>query len=502
MQSTCHKIKNPNKNGENDILKKIEIQVSNSSFGVVIKTSKQPSIGRIISIGIKIITIHLFLMNGLFLSIIVSILSLGAKSGDEKTNNAPVINRAINECAQAGGGVVIVPKGEFTTGSIYLKSGVKLRLERGAVLKGSKHLSDYTPLQTTVDLSKYESGQGSVNHNSATDSQWSLAMIFGIEIKNSGIEGEGIIDGNNIRNSRGEEGMRGPHTVLLASCKDCKFDGFELRNSANYAFLGYQLTNSSFTHLQIRGGWDGIHIRGAQDVKIERCQFYTGDDAIAGGYWSNMKIRDCMINSSCNGIRMIMPSVGLDVAHCTFYGPGKYEHITSHRTNSEAAINLEPGAWGKAPGRMDDIHVHHCRISRVLTPFCVTLGEDNTCGRIVLNDIVAKDITRMALSVKSWGKAPTNQVVMRHCDMEFDGIDDANLPAWFENRPTSEWPVFPSWGMYFRNVEEVDAKDVTLRVKGKDYRKAYICEKVGKENLSQGVKLHSTYYNRRGVCQR
>lgn len=428
-------------------------------------------------------------MYGLILTVIVSILSLGAKSGDENVDNAPVINNAINQCANAGGGVVVVPEGEFTTGSIYLKSGVKLRLERGAVLKGSQRLSDYAPLKTTEDLSQYESGEGSVNHNSATDPQWSMAMIFGVGLNNSGIEGEGVIDGNNVRNNLGEEGMRGPHTILLAACKNCKFDGFEVKNAANYAFLGYRIQHSDFTNLQIRGGWDGIHIRGAENVKIERCKIYTGDDAIAGGYWKNMKIRQCLLNSSCNGIRMIMPSIGMEVAHCEFYGPGDYEHITSHRTNSEAAINLEPGAWGKAPGRMDRIHIHHNVIRRMLTPLSVTLGDDNTCGKIRINNITAKDITRMALSVKSWGTAHTDNVVMRHCDMEFDGIDDKNLPAWFENRPTSEWPVFPSWGMYFRNVGKVKAKGVILRVKGKDYRKAYICDQVDNENLSNGVHI-------------
>lgn len=106
----------------------------------------------------------------------------------------------------------------------------------------------------------------------------------------------------------------------------------------------------------------------------------------------------------------------------------------------------------------------------------VTLGDDNSCGKIIISNLTTRDITRMALSVKSWGKVPTDQVILRRCNLEFRGIDDEKLPAWFENRPTSEWPVFPSWGMYFSNVKEVKAKDITLRVKVKDYRKAYIWE--------------------------
>ena len=128
---------------------------------------------------------------------------------------------------------------------------------------------------------------------------------------------------------------------------------------------------------------------------------------------------------------------------------------------------------------MDRIVIKRNRVREVLTPLCVTLSEDNTCGRIVIEDMVAHGITRMAMSVKSWGNAPTEKVVMRRCDLEFDGIDDPNLPAWFEGRSTSEWPVFPCWGMYFRNVGLVYINNVTLRLKGVDYRVPYMCHNVG-----------------------
>ena len=419
----------------------------------------------------------------MLLSVVVSIVSFGAVADNDSVNNAECINRAIDSCASLGGGVVTVPEGVFTTGSIYLKSGVTLRLERGAVLKGSARIEDYAPLVTTLDLSEYESGRGTVNYNSATDPQWSLAMVFAVGADNAGIEGEGIIDGNDVRNPLGEEGMRGPHTVLLAGCGNVTFKDFTVRNSANYAFLGYRLDNALFDRLHINGGWDGIHLRGVDDVTISRCEMHTGDDAIAGGYWRGMKIENNMLNSSCNGIRMIMPADGLYVTGNEIYGPGEFEHITSHRTNSEAAIHLQPGGWGSAPGRVDNVVIKDNSVRGVLTPLCVTLSEDNTAGTITVENLVARDVTRMAMSVKSWGSALTDRVVMRHCDMEFLGIDDPGLPAWFEGKPTSEWPVFPVWGMYFRNVKDVSVSEVVLRVKGKDYRDAYMCDNVGRQKI-------------------
>lgn len=418
-------------------------------------------------------------MTNILLTIVVGILSLGAVPDNEQVNNAGAINRAIELCSIQGGGVVTVPQGTFTTGTIYLKDNVHLRLEDGAILKGSPRLIDYESLKTSLDLSKYESGQGTVNYNSATDPEWSKAMIFAVGVTNSGIEGNGTIDGNDVRNPKGEEKMRGPHTIIMAGCKNLKFQDFTVQNSANYAFLAYKIEKSTFKRLNIRGGWDGIHIRGCKNVEICDCNIHTGDDALAGGYWENTTIRRCILNSSCNGIRMIMPSTDVEVADCNIYGPGTFKHITSGKTSSDAAINIEPGAWGKAPGRLDNIRIRRVIARTVLTPLSVTLGDDNSLGTITVEDLTAYDITRMAMSVKSWGnKAFADKVKIRRAVLEFRGIDDPNLPGWFSTHGTNEWPVFPCWGLYLRNVKNADLRDVTLTVKGKDYRTELIKDNV------------------------
>lgn len=194
-----------------------------------------------------------------------------------------------------------------------------------------------------------------------------------------------------------------------------------------------------------------------------------------------MLITHCKLNSSCNGIRMIMPSTDVEVSWCNIYGPGRYKHITSGKTSSDAAINIEPGAWREAPGRLDNIVISHVDAVCVLTPLSVTLGDDNSLGRIVVEDMSATGITRMAMSVKSWGeKAFSDRVTIRRCNLEFIGIDDPDLPAWFEGRPTSEWPVFPCWGLYLRNVKSAKLTKVSFTVNGKDYRKSVICHSVGR----------------------
>src|ERR1700689_1913054 len=55
------------------------------------------------------------------------------------------IRQAIAACAAAGGGRVVIPRGDFLTGAIHLKSGVALHLDEGATLRFSRDPKHYLP---------------------------------------------------------------------------------------------------------------------------------------------------------------------------------------------------------------------------------------------------------------------------------------------------------------------------------------------------------------------
>src|SRR4051812_43505998 len=75
------------------------------------------------------------------------ITSFGAIA-DGKTMNTTAIQKAIDECAGNGGGVVVVPKGVFISGAVFLKQGVALLIEKDGVLKGSANRTDYPQVKT------------------------------------------------------------------------------------------------------------------------------------------------------------------------------------------------------------------------------------------------------------------------------------------------------------------------------------------------------------------
>ncbi len=56
--------------------------------------------------------------------------------GDGATKDTAAFQKALDDCAAAGGGEVLVPAGNYLIGSIALKSNTTLRLEKDANLIG------------------------------------------------------------------------------------------------------------------------------------------------------------------------------------------------------------------------------------------------------------------------------------------------------------------------------------------------------------------------------
>ncbi len=416
---------------------------------------------------------------------VCDIRKFGAK-GDGKTLNTQAINAAIEACNARGGGVVLVPKGVFVTGTIHLKDNVRLYLEADAVLRATADLDRYESYVPTKDISRFDSGGGGQNANNSRDARWNRALILGVGLKNFAIEGEGTIDGCHVFDPRGEEKMRGPHTIIVAESRNFSMENITVNNAANYAFMAYEIENCTFRGLSINEGWDGIHIRGGKNIVIRDCEFHTGDDAIAGGYWDNMSISDCHINTACNGIRMIMPSTDLTIAHCDFQGPGRYPHRTSRelrRTNMQSAILLQPGGWGRAVGDMDDIHIHDIRIDSVTNPIMMVLNEGNEAGDILVERVTATRITFAAASAESWRGGRFDKLVFRDISYSYAGNDNAALRELKVGQPPADSRQLPCWGWYLRNVRDVLFENVSLTFDGEETRPALWFDNVGRATL-------------------
>lgn len=218
-----------------------------------------------------------------------SITDFGA-TGDGKTLNTKAINRAIDSCHTHGGGTVLVPAGEFVSGTVFLKSNVTLYLEAGAVLRGSSNLADY---------------QAGERH---------YGLLYAYNCKNISIKGEGTIDGNSdvfmdmnrmhnfvdfdkqyIR--QGESYLDGSTDgpcfyvkrpgmmIVLMNCEQVELSGLKLINSPSWTVRLGECAYVCVQGITIRNNpfvpnSDGIHCTTSRNVTISDCNIVAGDDAI------------------------------------------------------------------------------------------------------------------------------------------------------------------------------------------------------------------------------
>ncbi len=392
-------------------------------------------------------------------------------AGDGKTLDTVAINKAVEACAQAGGGQVRFGPGRYLSATVHLKSRVTLLLEPGAVLVGAPDPNSYQQPRVPDFMPEARWGR------------WHRALILGEGLEDIGIAGGGVIDGNKVFDPRGEERMRGPHTFVFVNCKNVTVRDVSFVDSANYAIFFQISDHVDIRNVKFTGGWDGVHWRGAperpcRDVSITNCRFYTGDDCIAGRYWEDTVISDCIINSACNGIRLIGPAKRLIIRDCLFYGPGLHPHRTSNRYNMLAGINLQPGAWDATKGELDDVFISDVAMTNVTTPFHFMMKPGNTAGRITVTRASATGVYRAACSVESWAETPFKDVVFRDVDIEFEGGGAADAVAREVKSPGVDARPLPAWGFYARNVERLTLEDVRLTCKKPDLRPVMICEDV------------------------
>ena len=111
----------------------------------------------------------------------VNIKDMGAK-GDGVSDDLPVLQQAIDETSERGGGRVIVPEGTYyLAGPVNLKSYVDLHLEEGSRLLFSPNPEDYPTVH-----SRWE-GTELMNYS---------AFVYAYEQHDIAITGTGTIDGN------------------------------------------------------------------------------------------------------------------------------------------------------------------------------------------------------------------------------------------------------------------------------------------------------------------
>ena len=114
-----------------------------------------------------------------FKNVFYNIINFGAIA-DGKTICTLSFEKAIKTCTESGGGIVVVPKGKFLTGSIHLENNVNLHLEEGAEILFTTNPNDYPLVHTSFE------GLELMNYS---------PLIYAYKKNNIAITGKGILNG-------------------------------------------------------------------------------------------------------------------------------------------------------------------------------------------------------------------------------------------------------------------------------------------------------------------
>jgi len=292
---------------------------------------------------------------------------------DGKTDCTASIAKAIDACAEKGGGRVVIPAGEFLTGPIHLKSNVNLHLETNSVLKFSTDPKAYLP----VVLTRFE-GTECYNYS---------PLIYALGQKNIAVTGEGMLDGqadssnwlawkktgkrvklmkmsdDNVpveQRQFGEGDDLRPDFIEFNCCRNVMVEGVKIRRSPMWEIHPLLCTNVTVRGVDIYSHGannDGCDPESCRDVLIDKCIFDTGDDCIA-------------IKSGRNddGRRIGLPAVNLVIRNCTM-----------RDGHAGTAIGSE------ISGSCSNVFVENCEMSSTNLVCALRLKSNSVHGGVIQN---------------------------------------------------------------------------------------------------------------------
>ncbi|WP_051620990.1 glycoside hydrolase family 28 protein [Paenibacillus sp. UNC451MF] len=248
---------------------------------------------------------------------IVSIKDFGAV-GDGVAKDTASIQAAIDHCFEQGGGTVVVPKGEYLSGTVMIKSFVNLHLEPAARIVSSMEEQDFVAPKTagSEDLF-YSEGQGK------------NALICARHAEKVSITGLGIIDGRGEHFLEPEDGVSDyvllplggfrPKLIDFEGCTDVLFRDVTLYRASSWGLHMTGCNRVNINGIKILGQQrgpnnDGIDPDCCKDVHISDCHIETGDDCIVVkttkngaeryGACENITVTNCTLVTHDSGVKI------------------------------------------------------------------------------------------------------------------------------------------------------------------------------------------------------
>ncbi len=217
----------------------------------------------------------------------------------------------IEEVFAQGGGVIYFPKGEYVLSTVFLRSGIKIELEKGAVIWGAESFYDYAP-EEKLDYPLYQDPSHSFFH---------CSMFVAIDCEDIAIYGEGTIDMRSVWDEDNVRNIvhRGPKCIALKNCQRISITHLTILNVTDLAVYFAGCEDVEIAYLKLRVYIDGISPDCSKRVYIHDCEVECGDDGIVfkSSYTLNrldicedITVKNCRVKSRCNAIKFGTESNG------------------------------------------------------------------------------------------------------------------------------------------------------------------------------------------------
>lgn len=195
------------------------------------------------------------------------------------------IQKVIDLAASNGGGVIVIPRGTYLSGSLFFKQGTHLYVEEGGTLKGSDRIANFKILETRIE------GQ---------TCKYFSALVNADGIDGFVIAGKGTINGDGrhyweefwIRRQWNREctnkDAQRPRLTYISNCKNVTVQDVHLINSPFWTNHIYKSERARYIDCYIYAptsgikapSSDAIDIDVCHDVLVHGCYMNVNDDAV------------------------------------------------------------------------------------------------------------------------------------------------------------------------------------------------------------------------------
>lgn len=448
--------------------------------------------------------------------------------GNGTTLDSPSFNNAIEAAVKAGGGKVLVPSGKYLCGSIRMKSDINLCLEKGAVIVADKwNSTSYDPTEFFAPPA-YQDGGHTYFHNS---------LIWGENLKNVSITGEGFIDGSGLTNWQGDLNKKlgfgkGSEGTEAAQPVDADKPTFAA-NKAISLKLCKNVVISGITIL--KGGWFAILVTGCDNIVMDKLTIDTNRDGIDIDCCKDVVVKNCKVNSpeddgicpkSSYALKEQRLTENLTISNCEVSGYKVGSLLDGTKTPAEKRRNGRIKFGTESSGGFRNCKVTDCTfyscmglaIEEVDGAICenisfnnikiydaqnygiyVVTGKRNRTPNLTSNsrmknirisNVLVEGVDKMcAIQIFGLPEQPLEAVSLSNITIKSNGGGSSEEAARVPKELGTGYPdpagkpTMPAYGVYARHIKDLEMSNITFSYKNEDLRSAAIFVNV------EGLKL-------------